>query len=115
LTTGDSRRGDHAALSLREVADRLAIRRHGQPRPRSHPASSGRDALAPVFDEVDDDNASGVTYCLAHHVKVDGSTRTLMLASIRYLDTFVKRGGVWLFAQRNLMVDWTDTRPLVTG
>jgi hypothetical protein len=34
-----------------------------------------------------------------------------MIASIRYLDTFVKRDGAWLFGERRLMVDWTDTRP----
>jgi len=36
---------------------------------------------------LDGDNASGLTYCLAHHGKVDGSVRTLMVAAIRYLDT----------------------------
>jgi uncharacterized protein (TIGR02246 family) len=153
---------DHADSSLRAVADRLAIRElvdayaycadrrdaagqmalftedadfvvymdSREPVPTRH--LRGRDALAPVFDELnayqgtthfngqsttvlDGDNAVGTTYCLAHHVKVDGSTRTLMIASIRYLDTFVKRDGAWLFAQRNLMVDWTETRPLATG
>jgi hypothetical protein len=33
-----------------------------------------------------------------------------MVASLRYLDTFVKRDGAWLFAERNLYVDWTETR-----
>jgi hypothetical protein len=33
-----------------------------------------------------------------------------MLASIRYLDQFVKKDGAWLFAERKLMVDWTETR-----
>jgi hypothetical protein len=43
----------------------------------------------------------------------DGS-RTLMVASIRYLDAFVKQDGAWLFAERRLMVNWTDTRPSVS-
>jgi hypothetical protein len=34
----------------------------------------------------------------------------MMVASIRYLDTYVKHGGAWLFAERKLMVDWTETR-----
>jgi len=34
-----------------------------------------------------------------------------MVAAIRYLDTFVKQNGASLFAERCLMVDWTDTRP----
>jgi hypothetical protein len=32
-----------------------------------------------------------------------------MVASIRYLDQFVKQHGRWLFAERKLIVDWTDT------
>ncbi|BCP53845.1 hypothetical protein K32_24620 [Kaistia sp. 32K] len=88
----------------------------------------GREALAPVFDnlntyqatthfngqstvEVDGDTATGESYCIAHHLTVTGETRTLMVASIRYLDTFRKQDGAWLFAERKLMVDWTDTRP----
>src|SRR5207249_11494768 len=30
---------------------------------------------------------------------------------LRYLDTFVKNDGTWLFAERKLYVDWTETRP----
>jgi ketosteroid isomerase-like protein len=91
----------------------------------------GRQALAPVFDALnayvatmhfngqttvwlDGDQATGETYCLAHHLTeaADGS-RTLMVASIRYLDTMVKQDGGWLFAERRLLVNWTDTRPSV--
>lgn len=61
------------------------------------------------------DAATGVSYCLAHHVKVDGQTRSLMIASIRYLDQFVKMDGHWYFRQRKLMVDWVDNRPLGRG
>jgi hypothetical protein len=90
----------------------------------------GRDALAPVFDDlnqyaatthfngqstvvVDGNNASGECYTIAHHVTVgeDGS-RTLMIASIRYLDQYVKQDGTWYFAERKLLVDWTETRPM---
>jgi hypothetical protein len=36
----------------------------------------------------------------------------LMLASIRYLDHFARQpGGSWQFAERKLMVDWTETSP----
>ena len=41
---------------------------------------------------------------LAHHVKVDGSARHLVIAAIRYLDTFVKLDGRWFFSERKLMV-----------
>ena len=87
----------------------------------------GRDALAPVFEnlntyqatthfngqstvEIEGNTAKGESYCIAHHLTVDGEKRTLMVASIRYLDTFSKENGAWLFAERKLMVDWTDTR-----
>jgi hypothetical protein len=89
-----------------------------------------RDALAPVFVDLNKydatthfvgqstiftltgDNATGEAYCLAHHVTVDGDKRRLMVASLRYLDTFVKADGVWLFAERKLYVDWVDERAL---
>ncbi|MFB7270444.1 nuclear transport factor 2 family protein [Streptomyces sp. NPDC056244] len=88
----------------------------------------GRDALAPVFANlntydttthfngqstvtIDGDTATGETYCLAHHLWQPDGRRTLMVASIRYLDTFAKLDGRWFFAERKLMVDWTETRP----
>jgi hypothetical protein len=89
-----------------------------------------RDALAPVFADLNkydatthfvgqstissltDEKASGETYCLAHHVTVAEGKRHLMIASLRYLDTFVKQDGAWLFAERRLYVDWTEERAL---
>src|ERR1700676_4380797 len=56
--------------------------------------------------------ATGEAYCLAHHVTIDGAKRRLMLASLRYLDTFVKTAGAWLFAERKLYVDWLEERAL---
>jgi len=113
-----------------EDTDYLVYMDSRNPLPTQH--IRGRGALAPVFDELnsyeatlhfngqsttvlDGGSASGVTYCLAHHVKVAGPARSLMIAAIRYLDTFVKHDGTWLFSQRKLMVDWTETRPLGTG
>ncbi|MEU3186731.1 nuclear transport factor 2 family protein [Streptomyces sp. NPDC006923] len=91
----------------------------------------GREALAPVFGNLrtyettthvngqstvvlDGELATGESYCLAHHVWTVGGRRTLMVAAIRYLDTFTKRDGRWYFAERKLMVDWTETRPLAS-
>jgi len=89
-----------------------------------------REALAPVFADLNQYDATthfvgqstiftltsargtGEAYCLAHHVTVKGKSRRLMLASLRYNDTFVKRDGVWLFAERLLYVDWVDERAL---
>ena len=89
-----------------------------------------REALAPVFADLSQyqttthfvgqstiftltgDRATGEAYCLAHHVTVNGGKRRLMLASLRYQDTFVKMDGAWLFEERLLYVDWVDERPL---
>jgi ketosteroid isomerase-like protein len=90
----------------------------------------GRDALAPVFENLnqyvatthfngqstvvlDGTEATGVSYCVAHHVSVRGSERSLMIASLRYLDRFTKIDGAWYFAQRRLLVDWTETRKII--
>jgi ketosteroid isomerase-like protein len=89
----------------------------------------GRESLAPVFEnlnsyavtthfngqstvQLDGDRATGVSYCLAHHVTRRDDGDNLMIASIRYLDTFVRQDGEWYFAERKLMVDWIETRPL---
>jgi hypothetical protein len=89
-----------------------------------------RDALAPVFADLNryaatthfvgqstiltlsNDRATGEAYCLAHHLTVSDGKRRLMVASLRYGDTFVKTDGTWLFAERLLYVDWVDERPL---
>ena len=89
-----------------------------------------REALAPVFADLnrydatmhfvgqstiftlDADRATGEAYCLAHHVMADAGKRRLMIASLRYLDTFAKIDEVWLFAERLLYVDWLEERAL---
>jgi hypothetical protein len=35
-----------------------------------------------------------------------------MIATLRYLDTFVKVDGTWLFTERRLYVDWLEERTL---
>jgi hypothetical protein len=60
--------------------------------------------------KIEGSTAKGESYCIAHHLTVDGDNRTLMIASIRHLDAFRKKNGAWLFAERKLMVDWTETR-----
>jgi hypothetical protein len=51
-----------------------------------------------------------MSYCIAHHLFTDDGERKLMVAWLRYGDAFVKVGDVWLFAERELYVDWTETR-----
>ena len=150
----------HVTISPSEAADRLAIRElveayaHCADRrdakgqmalftPDTHfvvymnakdPAPSQelhtRDALAPVFDDLNkyaatmhfvgqstiltltSDRATGEAYTLAHHLTVDGAKRRLMIATLRYNDSFVKTNGEWLFSERLLYVDWIEERAL---
>jgi hypothetical protein len=89
-----------------------------------------REELAPVFDDLNkyaatqhfvgqstilsltSDQAVGEAYTMAHHLTVDGGKRRLMIAALRYADTFVKKDGTWLFAERKLYVDWIEERAL---
>ena len=58
------------------------------------------------------DKGTGETYCLAHHLTVAGDKRRLMIAALRYYDTFVKEDTGWLFAGRLPYVDWIEDRVL---
>ena len=89
-----------------------------------------REALAPVFADLNQyaatmhfvgqstifslngDRATGEAYCIAHHLTVNGETRRMMVAYLRYRDVFVKMDGAWLFAERLLYVDWLEERGL---
>jgi ketosteroid isomerase-like protein len=89
-----------------------------------------REELAPVFADLNrysatmhflgqttiltltNERATGETYCMPHHLTIDGKTRRLMVAALRYTDTFVKMDGAWLFAERKLYVDWLEQREL---
>jgi hypothetical protein len=55
--------------------------------------------------------AVGETYCMAFHLLHEEGDRVLLTMSIRYLDSFAKTDGVWLIAERKLIIDWTDRRP----
>src|SRR5258707_3722959 len=67
-----------------------------------------REALAPVFDDLNkyaatmhfvgqstilalsNDRATGEAYTISHHLTVDSAKRRLMIAMLRYSDSFVK-------------------------
>jgi ketosteroid isomerase-like protein len=87
-----------------------------------------REQLAPVFADLNKyaatmhflgqttiltltgDRGTGETYCMPHHLTIEGKNRRLMIAALRYYDTFVKMDGTWLFAERLLYVDWLEQR-----
>jgi hypothetical protein len=89
----------------------------------------GREALTPVFDDLnryeatmhfngqssvtlDGDHATGESYTIAHHVYTEDGARKMMVAWLRYLDVFAKIDGAWYFAERTLILDWSDTRAI---
>jgi len=98
--------------------------------PKPSQELNSREALAAVFADLNRyaatmhfvgqstilsltaDQGEGEAYCLAHHLTVDGDKRRLMIAALRYYDTFVKMDGSWLFAERLLYVDWIEERIL---
>jgi len=92
----------------------------------------GREALTPVFDDlnryevtthfngqstvtIDGNRATGESYTIAHHVFTEDDDRKIMIASLRYLDTFAKIERRWFFAERKLILDWSETRSLGTA
>ena len=98
--------------------------------PKPSQELNSREALAPVFADLNkyaatmhflgqstifmlaSERGTGETYCMPHHLTVDGEERKLMIAALRYYDTFAKQNGAWLFAERKLYVDWIEERIL---
>ena len=124
------RRDADGQKALFTADTRFAVFMDGQGSEASY-VLEGREALTPVFDdlnqydvtthfngqstiELDGDRATGESYTIAHHLSATDGVRTIMIASLRYLDTFAKVDGAWFFAVRNLFVDWTENRTLAS-
>jgi hypothetical protein len=122
------RRNLQAQLALFTADARFAVFLDGQGTEPTY-VLEGREALAPMFAEldrydvtthvngqsnvrIDGDRASGESYTIAHHIFTEDALRKIMTTSVRYLDAFVRIDGNWLFAERNLIVDWTEIRRL---
>jgi hypothetical protein len=90
----------------------------------------GREALTPVFEDlnryevtthfngqstvtIEGNRATGESYTIAHHIYTEDGDRKIMIASLRYLDTFTKIDQRWYFAERKLILDWSETRSLL--
>ena len=98
--------------------------------PKPSQELNSREALAQVFADLNRyaatmhfvgqstilsltaNRGTGEAYCLAHHLSEDGGKRQLMVAALRYYDTFAKIEGSWLFTERLLYVDWLENRIL---
>jgi ketosteroid isomerase-like protein len=95
-------------------------------------AFDGREALSPVFEDLNRyqatmhfngqstitlglNEATGESYCIAHHLFTEDGERKLMVAWLRYEDAFIKLAGNWYFSERKLYLDWAETRPSQPG
>ena len=89
----------------------------------------GREALTPVFEDLnryevtmhfngqstvslEGTRGTGDSYTIAHHVYTEEGVRMMMVAWLRYLDVFTKIDDDWYFAERQLVLQWSETRPL---
>jgi hypothetical protein len=124
------RRDAEGQKSLFTVDTELAVYMDGEGSEATY-VLQGREALTPVFDDLNryeatthfngqstvalvGDRATGESYTIAHHVFTEGGRRKIMIAALRYLDTFTKIDGRWYFAERSLVVDWSETRSLLS-
>ncbi|HEY4545025.1 MAG TPA: nuclear transport factor 2 family protein [Pedomonas sp.] len=71
---------------------------------------------------VEGDEARGETYCTASHIlhpegeaEAEAQGHTAYVWAIRYQDTLRKQGGAWRLARRELVVDWSEYRPVTLG
>src|ERR1700728_3172239 len=101
------RRDAHGQMSLFTVDTHFVVYMNAKDTTPSQELHS-REELAPVFADLNkynvtmpfvgqstivtlsDDRATGEAYCIAHHLSVEGNGRHLMVAYLRYEDTFVK-------------------------
>lgn len=122
------RRDAEGQKALFTVDTRFAVYMKGEKSDPSY-VLQGREALTPVFADLnryeatthfngqssvvlDGNRGTGESYTIAHHVFSEGGSRKIMIASLRYLDTFAKIDGRWYFAERKLILDWSETRTL---
>jgi hypothetical protein len=59
---------------------------------------------------VQGDHAIGETYCLVHQFTGENDQRKCQTLGIRYYDQFLRQENRWYFAERKLVIDWSDTR-----
>jgi len=59
---------------------------------------------------IQGDHAIGEAYCLVHQFTEQNAQRKCQTLGIRYYDRFIRHDDRWLFAERKLVIDWSDTR-----
>jgi uncharacterized protein (TIGR02246 family) len=70
-------------------------------------ASTSMHVIGNHVADIDGDTATGVTYCIANHLRDDRSNLVMM---VRYVDKYSRSSdGAWLIADRSVEVQWTET------
>jgi SnoaL-like domain len=122
------RRDAEGQKALFSEDTRFAVYMEGEGREPTY-VLEGREALTPVFADlnryevtthfngqstvtIDGNRATGESYTIAHHLFTEDGDRKIMIASLRYLDTFTKIAQTWYFAERRLILDWSETRSM---
>ena len=69
-------------------------------------------AISSHVSQVHGIHATGETLCTAHHVHRTSGRHSDRVHYIRYLDTYARPGADWLFAKREVRVQWTSVLPV---
>ncbi len=59
---------------------------------------------------IQGEKAIGETYCIVHQFKTVNGERNCQTLGIRYYDRFLRAESRWYFAERKLIIDWSDSR-----
>jgi len=61
---------------------------------------------------LDGDRAEGEVYALSHHLRKEPDDSMVDYVMVmRYRDAYVRQPDGWRFRRREILVDWTETRP----
>ena|ERR1700733_2600057 len=117
-----------AQMALFTANARFSVFMDG-PHTEATSVSEGRESLAPVFADLnryehtmhlngqstvvlDGSTATGDSYAIAHHVYTEEDSRPMMVAWLHYFDRFTKIDHGWYIAERQIILIWSETRPL---
>jgi hypothetical protein len=120
------RRDAEGQKALFTVDSRFAVFTRGEGTEPTY-VIEGREALTPVFAELNQceatthfngqstialygDHATGESYTIPHHLFTADGERRITTAALRYLDGLIKIEATWFFEERNLILDWRETR-----
>ena len=110
------------------LPDGVLLNYEGDPNSHEpHSTIKGRDAIRTALAVLDTftvtlhmngqsevalhgERAGGETYCIVHQFKMMNGQRSCQTLCIRYYDQFLRQESRWYFAERKVIIDWSDTR-----